>query len=137
MATPTLTKMGIEYPDEIVRYETMQKSSRKDVLRIFYKRKEGSLRPVRRTYEFGRGLQMDVVDSGQPIVEQRYEVSPEYLAAVQELDVLLQNDDSRSARIIRLTEQMDELQKRIDAGDAGSDLGARFRELRAEIGGLF
>jgi len=136
MDTPTLSRMGIENPDQIARYETLQKSTRKDVLRIFYKREPGSLLPVRRTYEFGRGLQSDVTDSGQPRFETRYEVSPEYLAAVDELDRLLQDDNSRPARVARLLEQLDQLQTRVDAGETGTEVGARFKELRAELATL-
>jgi len=136
MDTPTLARMGIENRDQITRYETLQKSARKDVLRIFYKREPGSLLPVRRTYEFGRGLQSDVADSGEPRFEINYEVSPEYLSAVEELDALLENRNSRPARVTRVLEQLDDLQKRVDAGETGDDIGKRFGELRAELATL-
>jgi len=136
MDTPTLSRMGIENADQITRYETLQKSSRKDVLRIFYKREPGSLLPVRRTYEFGRGLQSDVADSGAPRFEINYEVSPEYLNAIAELDALLENRNSRPARVAHVLEQLDDLQKRVDAGEAGTDIAARFDTLRAELATL-
>ena len=97
METPTLREMGINNPDQIVRYQTRQKTPRRDVLKITYKRKHGSILPVRRVYEFGRAVRTSVVDSGAPLYKETYEVSPIYQSAIAELDALLNESSSLSS----------------------------------------
>jgi hypothetical protein len=151
--TPTLKDMGINNPDQITRYETYQKSPRKDILKIVYKRKKGSLLPVRRVYEFGRALQTNVSDSGQPRYEGTYEVSPSYLSAITELDRLLSQRNSGSQSVDgmlqstkhehagsnadvpldRLAALLKDIEVQIQADDKSSDLLQKLESVRAEI----
>ena len=50
---PQLTAMGIQNPTEIRSY-MVNSIATTDVLRIIYKRKEGSLLPASRSYDFPR-----------------------------------------------------------------------------------
>jgi len=116
--TQTLEKMGIEKPEEIVRYTLRQKSPRQDVLKIFYERTKGSLRPVSRTYQFGRAPQTVVADSGEPRMDETYEISPILLAAVGELDALLQVKEAGGSEKHDLLAEISSLKELLGADGA-------------------
>lgn len=98
---PTLTEMGIQNPDQIVRYSTHLHNN-VDHLRIIYKRKSGSLLPVTRRYQFGRASKMVATDSGTNTYETVYEISPFLLKAFDELDQIInkQHDDACTKQLI-------------------------------------
>ncbi len=55
---PTLSEMGISRCNEITHYVLRPDGKSRDILRIFYKRKKGSVLPERKTFKFGRSAKM-------------------------------------------------------------------------------
>ena len=82
-----LTKMGIQKPEEIVRYE-LYSVDQKDILRIIYDRKKGSFLPVTKKYRFPQIKKSTLVDSGSGQAQVIFESSAEVRNAVAELDRL-------------------------------------------------
>lgn len=83
---PQLNEMGIQHPEQIRNY-MVNSISDIDVLRVVYKRKEGSLLPVSRSYEFPR-VQRSVKDKtgGEQAV---METAPALRDAVTELKSIM------------------------------------------------
>ena len=79
---PQLSQMGILHPEEIRDYK-VNSSSGGDGLRIFYKRKEGSLLPTSRSYEYPR-VQRTIADTGGES-KTVLETAPPLRAAIAEL----------------------------------------------------
>lgn len=91
-----LTKMGIQKPEEIVRYE-LYSVDQMDILRIIYDRKKGSLLPVTRKYRFPQIKKSTLVDSGTGKAQVMFESSAELRNAVAELDRLTKSKKSTVA----------------------------------------
>ncbi len=85
---PTLTEMGINNPGEIERY-SLNTTNNIDVLRIFYKRKKGSLLPTSKRFEYGRAKKSIVADSGTAKSEMVHPISPFLQNAINELDGII------------------------------------------------
>lgn len=134
MQTPTLDEMGINNPKEISRYSLKKKSARKDVLNIYYKRAKGSLLPVRRTYEFGRSIKTIVADSGQPRMDDTYEISPQLLAAVKELDTLLKRESTGAEHRLLLLHEIDELKRLVEGEQPADAVRAKLKSLEGRLG---
>ncbi len=81
---PALAEMGVNTPEEIVRY-SLQTVRNIDVLRIVYKRKKGSLLPTSKKFRFGRAEKMVVTDSGTHQTEVVHEISPFVIKVTDEL----------------------------------------------------
>jgi len=112
---PTLTEMGICCPDEITHYALSQSAKNKDTLRIFYKRKKGSLLPQRKTFKFGRSAKMVADKSSKSGSVEVYEISPFLQKAVAELDSLVSKHKSEDDFIKRLLKRVDDLEKEVMA----------------------
>ena len=85
---PKLTEMGIQHPEQISTH-AVNSISGVDVLRVVYQRKEGSLLPVSRSYEFPR-VQRTVTNSkGEKEIVM--ETAPALKAANAELNALLES----------------------------------------------
>jgi hypothetical protein len=132
METPTLTEMGIKNPSEITRYALSQPSALVDELTIYYKRKKGSLLPVRRSYEFGRAVRSALADSGTGRIAQVGDISPKLLQAVAELDGLLARKGTGDGRKEAILDQLSGMRKALAArGDA--ELEKRLSEIEAGL----
>jgi hypothetical protein len=132
METPTLTEMGIKNPSEITRYALSQPSALVDELTIYYKRKKGSLLPVRRSYEFGRAVRSALADSGTGRIAQVGDISPKLLQAVAELDGLLARKGTGDGRKDAILDQLSGMRKALAArGDA--ELEKRLSEIEAGL----
>ena len=83
-----LTRMGVQNPDEIARYE-LYSVDHMDILRIIYDRQKGSILPVTRKYRFPQLKKSTLVDSGTRETRVLFESSAELRAAVAELDGLM------------------------------------------------
>ncbi len=90
-----LTRMGIQNPDQVVRYE-LYSVDQVDILRIIYERKAGSFLPVTRKYRFPQMKKPTLVDSGTRKTQVLYESSAELRNAVAELDQLMKTRKTRS-----------------------------------------
>ncbi len=85
-----LTKMGIQKPEEILRYE-LYSVDQMDILRIIYDRKKGSFLPVTKKYRFPQLKKSTLVDSGTGQAQVVFESSAEVRNAVAELDRLMKD----------------------------------------------
>lgn len=85
-----LTKMGIQKPEEILRYE-LYSVDQMDILRIIYDRKKGSFLPVTKKYRFPQLKKSTLVDSGTGQAQVIFESSAEVRNAVAELDRLMKD----------------------------------------------
>ena len=107
---PTLTMMGVTSLQEIERY-SLQTTNDIDVLRIKYKRTKGSLLPASKKYRFGRSENTFVSDSGSSTIENIQEVSPALLAAIAELDTIVEEKLSTKERIEVIMEEFKQLEE--------------------------
>ena len=104
---PQLTSMGILNPQEISTY-IVNSISRIDVLRIVYKRKEGSLLPAGRSYDFPR-VQRTVTNS-KGKAETLLETAPELRAALEELKSLVESRDDGKDVVATLLDELETLE---------------------------
>ena len=90
-----LTKLGIQNPAQIVRYE-LYSIDNTDVLRIIYDRQKGSFLPVTKKYRFAKLKKSTLVDSGTGTAQVIFESSAELQSAIAELNRLMKNRKSKS-----------------------------------------
>lgn len=136
MSYPTLVEMGIENPGEITSYTIRHQSRRKDLLDIYYKRKKGSLRAVRRTYEFGRAIKTVVTDSGNAVMDDTYEISPLLLTARSELDQLLAAGSSTQDVKTRVLIEIEELKASVSDGDKSDHIVEKLNAIQKQLSEL-
>ncbi len=105
-----LTAMGINNPSEIVRY-SLRSEGDKDELKIYYRRRKGSLFPVSRKYKFGRSLNTIVTDSGKPEYAETYDISPFLLEAVEELNKIVKPLENSVDGKKEILDEIDRLEK--------------------------
>jgi len=134
MELPTLTEMGINNPAEIARYTLRQKGPRRDVLKIHYHRQKGSLRPVSRTYEFGRSQTTVISDSGAPEYENEHDPSPILQAAIGELDELLRSKQPELK--VQLENELESLKLLMKSAPANDQISTRLASLESIISKL-
>ncbi len=107
---PQLTEMGIQHPEQIQTY-MVNSIARVDVLRVVYKRKEGSLLPASRSYEFPRVQRTITNAKGEDEVV--LETAPALRAAVSELKELLQARKEKPVVAATLLEEIKSLEREI------------------------
>jgi len=108
---PALTEMEISGFDEITRYTLQQDKKDRDVLRISYKRKKGSLLPERKTFRFGRSPKM-INDTTYPSgTTEIFEISPFLQKAMLELDSIIGSSHDDKDRIKALLSQIERLER--------------------------
>lgn len=108
---PTLLEMGINRCDEITHYALRQDGKSRDILKVFYKRKKGSVLPERKTFKFGRSAKM-VADSQAPNGSlEVFEISPFLLKAVKELDSIVDGNHSNSDKLKLMLKHIEQLEK--------------------------
>ena len=116
---PQLTEMGIQHPEQITTH-AINSISGVDVLRVVYKRKQGSLLPVSRSYEFPR-VQSTVTNSkGED--ETVMETAPALKAAAAELEALLESRDDDTDLKATLRAELEALE---------GELACRIKHLRS------
>ena len=106
---PTLSDMDISRFDEIREYSLYSERDT-DVLKIYYKRKEGSLLPRRKVFKFPKRSRpfADTVDNQN--AQQLREPSPALVKAIEELHQLLKGKKDavdQKAQILRRLEQLE------------------------------
>lgn len=108
---PALAEMGINGINEIKRYTVIQDQKDRDILRISYKRKKGSMLPKRKTFHFGRSSKMvndSNVSSGRVEI---YEISPFLQKAMLELDGVIGNSSTQKDKVDALIKQLEQLEQ--------------------------
>jgi len=109
---PTLSEMGINNPGEIERY-SLNTTNNIDVLRIFYRRKKGSLLPTSKRFEFGRAKQSIVADSGTEKSELVHPISPFLQNAIKELDGIISTKKSNIEHAKLVKQELQDLHRDI------------------------
>ena len=107
---PQLTAMGVLNPEQIRAY-MINSISRIDVLRIIYKRKEGSLLPSSRSYDFPRVQKTITNSKGEP--ETVLETAPALRAAVGELKALMQLREQEPELAASMLEELESLESEL------------------------
>ncbi|MEE9445743.1 MAG: DUF3461 family protein [Cocleimonas sp.] len=112
---PTLEEMDISRFNEIMHYSLRADGKSRDILKIFYKRKKGSVLPERKTFKFGRAAKMVKDDSSPTGGVEVYEISPFLQKAITELDSLVnkRNADVRTSKVI--ISRLEQLEKDVKA----------------------
>lgn len=109
-----LTKMGIQKPEEIVRFE-LYSVDQTDILRIIYDRKKGSFLPVTKKYRFPQIKKSTLVDSGSGQAQVIFESSAEVRNAVAELDRLMKGRKTSVAGKEALVNELRLIEEEVNA----------------------
>ena len=109
-----LTKMGIQKPEEIVRFE-LYSVDQTDILRIIYDRKKGSFLPVTKKYRFPQIKKSTLVDSGSGQAQVIFESSAEVRNAVAELDRLMKGRKTSVAGKDALVNELRLMEEEVNA----------------------
>lgn len=118
-----LKTMGINNPAEISRY-TLRQEDNEDVLRVYYKRRKGSLLPASRKYKFGRAHKTIITNSGAPEYAEDSEISPILQAAIAELNEIVKLSDDAAEQKKAIVDEIEHLEKY---------LCAKVKDLRTQI----
>jgi len=118
-----LKKMGITAPDEISRY-TLREENNEDVLRVYYKRKQGSLLPSSKKYTFGRSHKTIITDSGAPEYAKDHEISPILQAVLAELNSIVKQSEDADEKKKAILDEIEHMEKY---------LCAKVKELRTQV----
>ncbi len=105
---PGLTEMGVVGFDEITQYTVQQDKKDRDILRISYKRKKGSMLPKRKTFRFGRSAKM--INDEQGTVE-IFEFSPFLHKVMLELDSIIGTSHEDKDKVEALLEHINQLER--------------------------
>ena len=109
---PNLTRMGVLHPREVKTF-MVNSLHNIDVLRIVYRRREGSLLPESRTYRFPR-VQKQVVDENDPGKSQTFmETNPDLRSALEELRAIREAADTTQTVLEDILEQIELLEEDI------------------------
>lgn len=106
---PTLSDMGISRPEEIRDYLFFSEKD-SDVLKVYYKRKEGSLLPRRKVFKFPKRTRPFTGTSDEQNTPQLREPSTIILKAVDELHELVKGKKEtidHKDQILRRLEQLE------------------------------
>ncbi len=110
-----LSEMGISRFGEITHYSLRQDGKARDILKIYYKRKKGSVLPERKTYKFGRAAKMVQDANSKTGSVEVYEISPFLLKAVEELDHIVDKRHKDRNLEDLLLKRVNQLEKDIKA----------------------
>ncbi len=128
---PILEEMGIKRSNEITHYSLRQDGKDRDILKIYYKRKKGSVLPERKTFKFGRSAKMVADDTSKSGSVEVYEISPFLLKAVAELDKIVDQHQSDKDKIKMMLKRVDQLEK--DVSFATHELRSLLKSLNREV----
>ena len=106
---PTLADMGISRFDEIRDYSFFSENNN-DVLKIYYKRKEGSLLPRRKVFKFPKHIRPVPGAHNQAGAHEIREPSPTLLKAIDEIQSILKASSDvvdHKEQILRRLEQLE------------------------------
>lgn len=107
---PTLTEMGVQSIEDIVKYSLRQEGEG-DVLKIYFRREKGSLLPRSKKFKFGRSYKTVRVDSSQDKYQEITEMSAFLMKAVDELHELVKHEQDVIDIKAKLRDDIDHLEK--------------------------
>ncbi len=128
---PTLSEMGINRFDEITHYALRQDGKSRDLLKIYYKRKKGSVLPERKAFKFGRSAKMVANDESPNGAIEVFEISPFLLKAVSELDRLVDQHHSADDKLKIMKKRVEQLEK--DVKFATDEILALIKEIKKDV----
>lgn len=105
---PGLTEMGVVGFEEITQYTVQQDKKDRDILRISYKRKKGSMLPKRKTFRFGRSAKMINDEKGTVEI---FEFSPFLHKVMLELDSIIGTSHEDKDKVEALLEHINQLER--------------------------
>lgn len=108
---PALSEMDISGFDEIKRYTVIQDKKDRDILRISYKRKKGSMLPKRKTFRFGRSAKMIKDASASSGMTETFEISPFLQKVMLELDSIIGTSHKEKDKVKELLEHIGQLER--------------------------
>lgn len=108
---PSLTEMDISGFDEIKRYTVIQDKKDRDILRISYKRKKGSMLPKRKTFRFGRSAKTIKDSSTKNGMKETFEISPFLQKVMLELDSIIGTSHKEKDKVKALIEHIEQLER--------------------------
>ncbi len=88
----TLKEMGVVDVHHIEKY-TLRQEGDEDILKIYFKRKRGSLFPSSMKFRHGRAKKMVPSDCGPNQYREVSQISPTMIKAVQELDQIVDHEE--------------------------------------------
>lgn len=106
----TLRELGVSDLDQIERY-TLRQEGDEDILKIYFKRKKGELFAHSMKFRHGRAKKMVLVDSGTHKYKEVSEISPTMLKLANELDKLVEHDESLDDFKRRILGDIDHLER--------------------------
>lgn len=106
----TLRELGVSDLDQIERY-TLRQEGDEDILKIYFKRKKGELFAHSMKFRHGRSKKMVLVDSGTHKYKEVSEISPTMLKLANELDKLVEHDESLDDFKRRILGDIDHLER--------------------------
>ncbi len=106
----TLKEMGVTDIDLIEKY-TLRQEGDEDILKIYFRRKKGDLFSHSVKFRHGRSTKVVPVNSGRGEYKEVSEISPTILKAVQELDQIVQHEESVQDFKKRILSDIDHLEK--------------------------
>ena len=108
---PGLKEMDVSGFDEIKSYSVQQDKKDRDILRISYKRKKGSMLPKRKTFRFGRSEKMinDTTAPGGTVTV--YEISPFLQKVMLELDSIIGTSHDEKDKVKELLRHIKQLER--------------------------
>ena len=125
---PTLEEMDISRFHEIKHYSLRSDGKSRDILKVFYKRKKGSVLPERKTFKFGRSAKMVKDNSSSTGGVEVYEISPFLQKALEELDSLVKEHDNSVHNHEIILDRLNHLEKDMKA--ATSELKEMVKSLK-------
>ena len=109
---PTLSQMDISSFDEIRDYSIFTEKEN-NVLKIYYKRKEGSLLPRRKAFKFPKRSRPFTDTVSNQSAPQLQEPSPTFLKAVEELNSLLKGKKESVDNKDQILRRLDQLESEV------------------------
>lgn len=125
---PALTEMDISNFDEIKNYTVLQDKKDRDILRINYKRKKGSMLPKRKTFNFGRSAKMLKNSSAPGGMLETFEISPFLQKVMLELDSIIGKSYDEKDKVKALLEHIERLER--DTMFATTEMKALLKKMK-------
>ncbi|HEB96689.1 MAG TPA: DUF3461 family protein [Sedimenticola thiotaurini] len=106
----TLKEMGVTDIDHIEKY-TLRQEGDEDILKIYYRRKKGDIFSRSIKFRHGRSTKVIPVNSGRGEYKEVSEISPTILKAVEELEQIVQHEESIQDFKKRILSDIDHLER--------------------------
>ncbi|MGH1542974.1 MAG: DUF3461 family protein [Arenicella sp.] len=114
---PTLSNMGITRFNEIRDYSLFTEKE-SDVLKIYYKRKEGSLLPRRKVFKFPKSTKPFTENDIDKSIRELRQISPTIRSAIAELDTILSEKKGKIDHKEAINRRLEQLEAEVQSNIA-------------------